>query len=199
MSWTSEPDSGVYDAMNKGVRRAAGTYLLFLNAGDVLACDNALTNILAALVGDPAWLVAQAWNASSQQIIGNLPHSWFKHAFGLQSHSHQSTVFSTEVVRMLGGYAEDLGFASDFDLILRFGLVDKPKELYAIVANYEGGGVSEIGANDIPILLHRIRVRRFGLYGLTEKIDLLYSRLQTKRRRLYRMRRRNSLNSENKR
>ena len=41
----SEKDRGLYDAMNKGIQKATGDYLVFLNAGDVLPNDMTLENI----------------------------------------------------------------------------------------------------------------------------------------------------------
>ncbi len=46
--WVSEKDGGIYDAQNKGTRRARGTYCLYLNAGDALAADDALERFFAA-------------------------------------------------------------------------------------------------------------------------------------------------------
>ena len=43
--WISEKDSGVYNAMNKGIKAAKGEYLLFLNSGDFLVDDNVIEKV----------------------------------------------------------------------------------------------------------------------------------------------------------
>ena len=52
-NWSSAPDRGVYDAMNQGLRRARGRYVVFMNAGDRFAGPAALEHIVAALGDTP--------------------------------------------------------------------------------------------------------------------------------------------------
>ena len=45
--WVSEPDQGIYDAMNKGVKMAQGEWVVFMNAGDTFASDDTLQRVFS--------------------------------------------------------------------------------------------------------------------------------------------------------
>lgn len=50
--WVSEPDGGIYDAMNKGTRLASGEWLIFLNAGDTFYAADVVERVFAEPYGD---------------------------------------------------------------------------------------------------------------------------------------------------
>ncbi|MBQ1737564.1 MAG: glycosyltransferase [Muribaculaceae bacterium] len=67
----SEPDQGLYDAMNKGIARARGRYLIFLNAGDSFADDTVLARLALLTADDPGVIYGQTQLVdSNRQVVG---------------------------------------------------------------------------------------------------------------------------------
>ncbi|WP_419179426.1 glycosyltransferase family 2 protein [Mycolicibacterium iranicum] len=189
-AYASEPDRGIYDAMNKGLAAASGTYVMYLNAGDVWADESSLQAVRQALVDNESceWLIGGAVTldgGKSARRIKNIPHSWLRHAFGIQPHCHQSTFVRRALMSSIGGFSEAYEFAGDFDLILRIGLIAPPAYLDRVVVTYAGGGVSAINGAKIPRLQHRIRSDRFQMSPIVRTLDLSYVRYQLLRRGLH--------------
>ena len=57
IKWISEPDSGIFSAMNKGIKNAKGKYLHMLNSGDYYCEENVLSTVLKKLNNNPEFLL----------------------------------------------------------------------------------------------------------------------------------------------
>jgi len=70
----SEPDGGLYDAMNKGIARARGRYLIFLNAGDAFADDTVLARLAVLTAGSPGVIYGQTQLVDAQRNVVGKRH-----------------------------------------------------------------------------------------------------------------------------
>ncbi len=113
----SEPDYGIYNAMNKGIRHAKGQYCLFLNSGDWLADENILSRIFSEqqhadiVSGDIAF-----YDTSRQAVKWYVPSPAILTANTLFNGtlSHQATFIKRELFEKYGYYNENLKIASDW-------------------------------------------------------------------------------------
>lgn len=108
--WVSEKDSGVFNAMNKGIKVAHGTYLLFLNGGDVLNGDSALQDFISSpdfegdiIYGD------YKFDKGGKVYPDKLTPLFFMRS----SLPHQSTFFKKTVFDTMGYYDESYKIVSD--------------------------------------------------------------------------------------
>jgi glycosyltransferase involved in cell wall biosynthesis len=178
---TSEPDNGIYDAMNKGWRSSAGDWVQFLNAGDALADDLCLRDVLAKLQAISSdWLVAKTgfldYEGEVAQVSRNVPHRFWLHALGFRMHAHPSTLMRASLLARLQGFDERFGFAADFDLVFRAGRASRPSGWDRLLVHFEPAGVSQRHLLDVPDSLHAIRAARLRLRGPLLLADRAFTR-----------------------
>ena len=70
----SEPDGGLYDAMNKGIARACGRYVMFLNAGDSLADDTVLARLAKLATEKPGVIYGQTQLVDAERHVVGKRH-----------------------------------------------------------------------------------------------------------------------------
>jgi len=139
----SESDDGVYAAMNKGARLAAGTWLLFLGADDVLAGPDTLVRVRAAIgpasagvfCGEAAYDDGRVWPAPVA------PRVRFRNFLHHQACFYHRSCFA------LGGYDESLRVQADYEFNLRqWHAGVRPVPMPVRVATCASGGLSDSGA-----------------------------------------------------
>jgi len=124
--FVSEPDSGTYDAMNKGIQMATGEVVGFLNAGDFYATDDAVSSIVVCLqqtgvdaVYADLEYVAERNPAKTVRTWRSQPYS--EGLFERGWHPPHPTFF---VRRRLfddyGGFDLDYRISADYEIMLRF-------------------------------------------------------------------------------
>jgi len=139
--WVSEPDDGIYDAMNKGVRLAKGKWLNFMNAGDVFVSDHVLAQIrFEEYEGD----VLIYGDSKRRDGINLAPSRLSLLRDGIIFACHQAMFFNRELLSDQLYYDSSKKIYADYELVDRLFLFYPNKFRYVevTVVESEGGGVS---------------------------------------------------------
>lgn len=117
-SWKSEPDKGLYDAMNKGIARAKGDFLWFVNAGDEIYAPDTLAHIVAAATDDTDIVYGKACIVNAEGVK--------------VSEHHKQTPPNLQRKHLLNGLV-----VCHQAILVRRSIADKYNTDYRICADYE--------------------------------------------------------------
>ena len=143
--WVSEPDNGIYHAMNKGIKQANGDYLLFLNSGDYLINKTILQKVIDfdnnydIVYGDGQF---EAKNGKLTPII--IPEKLNLEYLFSSSLCHPSTFIKKCLFFNYGLYNESFSIVSDWDFFLRTIICNniKAKKIPLTISTVEDEGIS---------------------------------------------------------
>jgi len=130
----SEPDKGVYDAFNKGLKLATGDIIGFLNADDVFFNENSVLEIVSAFSNNETDIVYG--NLDYVNAEGKVIRNWISKPYekGLIKKAwmpaHPTFYCKKEVYDRLGDYNDSFKIGGDFELCLRFLEVNKVPSFY---------------------------------------------------------------------
>jgi len=178
--WVSEPDGGIYDAMNKGIRASTGTLIGILNADDCysrVAVERAVRALDDPSVGYCyGWLRLVDGKGNACGISKPLPRRLFDKRIRRETPLPHPTMFVRQsVYESLGGYDSSLRLAGDFEFIARMhsaGVLGI--EIPEVLADFRLGGSS-----NNPRILEEMRTVaiRFGLSRWHAWKDWMIARL----------------------
>jgi len=164
--WVSEPDDGVYDAMNKGIRRATGDVIGLLNSDDYYERDTA--QVVAETYADhPRSIIVGAMNrilpdGSTYTLRGGLSRKALDSSIAYRTPvNHPATFVPASVYDRIGLFDTSIKISSDYEFICRaykakvpFVFVDQ------VLSNMRAGGLSSGTNNALQRALELYRARK---------------------------------------
>lgn len=155
--WLSEKDRGVYHAMNKGIEKATGDYILFLNSGDYLHSRDTIKHIIPFLNHDIVF-----GNLMEMHSDGKFKECHFSNKLTfsyLAKHylPHPSSFIKTQVLKYGGSYDEKYTIVADWAFFLK--AIGKYNATYhyvpQIISVYNLEGISAKEENQAKIKTER--------------------------------------------
>jgi glycosyltransferase involved in cell wall biosynthesis len=161
LKWISEPDKGIYDAMNKGVKMASGEWLYFMGADDVL------------MPGTLKKISKEVEMTDLHVVYGDVVSSRFNGKYGGEfselklfqnNFCHQSIFFRRDVFSIVGNFNLKYASHSDWDHNFRWFMNHRIKHKYIdhVIAEYADGGFSSVNFDDVFAKDKRYKFIKYG-------------------------------------
>lgn len=159
----SEPDDGVYDAMNKGIKAAKGDFIVFLNANDVFYDNFVVEKVAKTLIENPEakFLFGDVDYLSQDSQSSNvLKFDNIKNDFSLAFNNicHQSIFYHKSLFERFGFYSEEFKIYSDWDFNIKCLVKNKVSAIYLpiVISKFQLGGICSDSANAKTCKLEKV-------------------------------------------
>lgn len=139
-----ESDTGVYNAMNKGIKAATGDYLLFLNSGDHFVSESSTEIIMAELAGEDLICFDIAVEGQGHNFVKQHPDKIDLSYMLTDTLAHQAVVIKRNLFKKLGYYDESLKIVADWKFFLEALLLPQTayKAVHKTLTHYYLDGMS---------------------------------------------------------
>ena len=155
IQFISEADTGVFNAMNKGIVMAKGDYLLFLNSGDFFVDNNVLSNVFCVMRETDILSCSCRVSKNGEQVFITTPPTNYTFGFFYNnSLAHQATFIKKDLFNKFGLYREDLKFMGDWEFFVRTIVIAgaSTQNIDVILTDYNMEGISSVSNNQYSII-----------------------------------------------
>lgn len=169
--WISEPDSGIADAMNKGLEMAKGEIIAFLHADDRYAHENVLADVAACFSAhgsEAGWVTGGMREIDLHgKLLRTLPVRRFSYRRLLRNNiiMHPATFVRCGAFQASGNFDDVLTYAMDYDLWLRLGKISPPLLLDDILTDFRVHVGSLSSRESLKALEESYRIRKKYVQG----------------------------------